>query len=212
MEYCLAAAALNGVDRRSLQRSARLGREVLERAKRRAVDWHPPERSRGSVGVLYRQGPYQERWSAPGSQRLLGEREERRPTLSSSFRTMAEFMDYTSNQCGKYYSSMPEEGGATHVYRYHRRKPPETHVYSDTVNVQEQRNYRGETSVGPGSIYQTSEHSQESSWPTDNISKDLYIEVSPGTYSVTVGSSPLTRKTHVVAVDSGQSVDLVFSV
>lgn len=73
MEYCLAAAALNGVDRRSLQRSARLGREVLERAKRRAVDWHSPERSRGNVGVLYRQGPYQERWSVPGSQRLLGE-------------------------------------------------------------------------------------------------------------------------------------------
>lgn len=73
MEYCLAAAALNGVDRRSLQRSARLGREVLERAKRRAVDWRSPERSRGSVGFLYRQGPYQERWSVPGPQRLLGE-------------------------------------------------------------------------------------------------------------------------------------------
>lgn len=73
MEYCLAAAALNGVDRRSLQRSARLGREVLERAKRRAVDWHSPERSRGNVGILYRQGPSQERWSVPGPQRLLGE-------------------------------------------------------------------------------------------------------------------------------------------
>ncbi|XP_011240172.1 A-kinase-interacting protein 1 isoform X4 [Mus musculus] len=185
MEYCLAAAALNGVDRRSLQRSARLGREVLERAKRRAVDWHSPERSRGNVGVLYRQGPYQERWSVPGSQRLLGE---------------------------KYYLSMPEEGGATHVYRYHRRKPPEMHMYSDTGHSQEQRNCRGETSVGQESIYQTSEHSQESSWPTENISKDLYIEVYPGTYSVTVGSSALSKKTHVVAVDPGQSVDLVFPV
>ncbi|XP_051048613.1 A-kinase-interacting protein 1 isoform X2 [Phodopus roborovskii] len=165
MEYCLVAAALNGVDRRSLQRSARLGREVLERAKRRAVDWHSPERSKGSVGVLYRQCPYQERWSVPGPQRLLGEREERRPTLSASFRTMAEFMDYTSSQCGKYYSSMPEEGGATHVYRYHRRKPPEMHVYSDIGHGQEQRNGKGETSVGPGSIYQTSEHSQEAPWP-----------------------------------------------
>ncbi|XP_040612525.1 A-kinase-interacting protein 1 isoform X2 [Mesocricetus auratus] len=163
MEYCLAAAALNGVDRRSLQRSARLGREVLERAKRRAVDWHSPERSKGGVGVLYRQGPYQERWSVPGAQRLPGEREERQPTLSASFRTIAEFMDYTSSQCGKYYSSMPEEGGATHVYRYHRRKHPEMHVYSDIG--QEQRNYRGETSVGSGSIYQTSEHFQEASWP-----------------------------------------------
>ncbi|XP_034368478.1 A-kinase-interacting protein 1 isoform X2 [Arvicanthis niloticus] len=185
MEYCLAAAALNGMDRRSLQRSARLGREVLERAKRRAVDWHSPERSRGSVGVLYRQGPYQERWSVPGSQRLLGE---------------------------KYYSSMPEDGGTTHVYRYHRKKPPEMHVSSDTGHSQEQRNCREETSVGPGSIYQTSEHSQESSWPTENNSKDLYIEVYPGTYSVTVGSNALTKKTHVVAVDSGQSVDLVFRV
>ncbi|XP_037067498.1 A-kinase-interacting protein 1 isoform X4 [Peromyscus leucopus] len=174
MEYCLAAAMLNGVDRRSLQRSARLGREVLERAKRRAVNWHSPERSKGSVGVLYRQDPYQERWSVPGPQRLLGEREERRPTLSASFRTMAEFMDYTSSQCG--------------------------------------RNSREETSVGPGIIYQTSEHSQEASWPAEDISKDLYIEVYPGTYSVTVGSSPLTKKTHVVEVDSGQSVDLVFPV
>ncbi|XP_036032634.1 A-kinase-interacting protein 1 isoform X3 [Onychomys torridus] len=185
MEYCLAAATLNGVDRRSLQRSARLGREVLERAKRRAVNWHSPERSKGSVGVLYRQEPYQERWSVPGPQRLLGE---------------------------KYYSSMPEEGGATHVYRYHRRKPPEMYKYSDTGHGQEQRNSREEASVGPGSIYQTSEHSQEASWPAEDISKDLYIEVYPGTYSVTVGSSPLTKKTHVVEVDSGQSVDLVFPV
>ncbi|XP_052567706.1 A-kinase-interacting protein 1 isoform X2 [Peromyscus californicus insignis] len=208
MEYCLAAAMLNGVDRRSLQRSARLGREVLERAKRRAVNWHSPERSKGSVGVLYRQDTYQERWSIPGPQRLLGEREERRPTLSASFRTMAEFMDYTSSQCGKYYSSMPEEGGATHVYRYHRRKPPEMYMYSDIGHDREQRNSREETSVGPGSIYQTSEHSQEA----EAISKDLYIEVYPGTYSVTVGSSPLTKKTHVVEVDSGQSVDLVFPV
>ncbi|XP_052567708.1 A-kinase-interacting protein 1 isoform X4 [Peromyscus californicus insignis] len=185
MEYCLAAAMLNGVDRRSLQRSARLGREVLERAKRRAVNWHSPERSKGSVGVLYRQDTYQERWSIPGPQRLLGEREERRPTLSASFRTMAEFMDYTSSQCGKYYSSMPEEGGATHVYRYHRRKPPEMYMYSDIGHDREQ---------------------------AEAISKDLYIEVYPGTYSVTVGSSPLTKKTHVVEVDSGQSVDLVFPV
>ncbi|XP_041522816.1 A-kinase-interacting protein 1 isoform X5 [Microtus oregoni] len=185
MEYCLAAAALNGVDRRSLQRSARLGREVLERAKRRAVDWRSPERSRGSVGVLDRQGPYQERWSVPGPQRLLGE---------------------------KYYSSVPEEGGATHVSRYHRRQPLEVHMHADLGHGQEQRSGRVETSIGPGSSSQTSEHSREAFWPAEDISKDLYIEVYPGTYSVTVGSSPLTKKTHVVAVDSGQSVDLVFPV
>lgn len=86
MEYCLAAAMLNGVDRRSLQRSARLGREVLERAKRRAVNWHSPERSKGSVGVLYRQDPYQERWSVPGPQRLLGEVRARAGGLPSPSR------------------------------------------------------------------------------------------------------------------------------
>uniref|UniRef100_A0A3Q2HPC1 A-kinase interacting protein 1 n=2 Tax=Equus TaxID=9789 RepID=A0A3Q2HPC1_HORSE len=174
METCLAAAALNGVDRRSLQRSARLGQEVLERAKRRAVDWRSLELPKGSVGVISRERPYQESRPAVGPWRLLpGEREERHPTLSASFRTMAEFMDYTSSQCGKYYSSVPEEGGATHVYRYHRGK-------------------------------------SELNGQAENIPKDLYIEVYPGTYSVTVGANDLTRKTHVVAVDSGQSVDLVF--
>ncbi|KAB0405400.1 hypothetical protein E2I00_012312 [Balaenoptera physalus] len=154
MENCLAAAALNGVDRRSLQRSARLGQEVLERAKRRAVDWHSVELPTGSVGVISRERPYRERGPAAGPHRLLpGE---------------------------KYYSSVPEEGGATHVYRYHRGKS-KLHLCSDTGNGQ-----------------------------AEDISKDLYIEVYPGTYSVTVGVNDLTKKTHVVAVDSGQSVDLVF--
>uniref|UniRef100_A0A8C6BW02 A-kinase interacting protein 1 n=1 Tax=Monodon monoceros TaxID=40151 RepID=A0A8C6BW02_MONMO len=183
MENCLAAAALNGVDRRSLQRSSRLGQEVLERAKRRAVDWHSVELSKGSVGVISRERPDRERGPAAGPHRLLpGEREERHPTLSASFRTMAEFMDYTSSQCGKYYSSVPEEGGATHVYRYHRGKS-KLHLCSDTGNGQ-----------------------------AENISKDLYIEVYPGTYSITVGVNDLTKKTYVVAVDSGQSVDLVFPI
>nr|XP_035977309.1 A-kinase-interacting protein 1 isoform X2 [Halichoerus grypus] len=101
MENCLAAAALNGVDRRALQRTARLGQEVLERAKRRAVDWHSRELPKSGVGVTSRERPYRERRPAAGPQRLLpGEREERQPTLSASFRTMAEFMDYTSSQCG----------------------------------------------------------------------------------------------------------------
>ncbi|XP_036906019.1 A-kinase-interacting protein 1 isoform X2 [Sturnira hondurensis] len=182
MENCLAAAALNGVDRRSLQRSARLGQEVLERAKRRAVDWPSLEFPKGSVGVISQERPYGERWPTAGPERLLlGEREERRPTLSASFRTMAEFMDYTSSQCGKYYSSAPEEGGAVHVFRYHRKKS-QLHSCSD---------------LGSGQA--------------DNISKDLYIEVYPGTYSVTVGANDLT-KTQVVAVGSGQSVDLVFPI
>lgn len=66
----MAAAALNGVDRRSLQRSARLGQEVLERAKRRAVDWHSVELPKGSVGVISRERPDRER-GPRGPHRLL---------------------------------------------------------------------------------------------------------------------------------------------
>lgn len=207
MESYLAAAALNGVDRRSLQRSARLGQEVLERAKRRAVDWHSPGLPKGSVGAVSPERPCGGRWPAAGPLGLLpGEREERRPTLSASFRTMAEFMDYTSSQCGKYYSSVPEEGGATHVYRYHRGKS-QLRLCSDLEKGQ-----RKETSLGFGGICRASECMLEAPQPPESISKDLYIEVYPGTYSVTVGANDLTRKTQVVAVDSGQSVDLVFPV
>ncbi|KAM6173062.1 A-kinase-interacting protein 1 isoform 2-T2 [Erethizon dorsatum] len=210
MENCLAAAALNGVDRRSLQRSARLGQEVLERARRRAVVWHLQERPTGGVGVLSREGPYREGRRAADPWRLLPvEREDRHPTLNASFRIMAEFMDYTSSQCGKYYSSVPEEGGATHVYRYHRGTSQQ-HVCSDTGF--DQRIERETTSLNAGGIYRTPEPASVASQPAENISKDLYIEVYPGTYSVTVGSDALTKKTHVVAVDSGQSVDLVFPV
>ncbi|EFB17278.1 hypothetical protein PANDA_004263, partial [Ailuropoda melanoleuca] len=206
MENCLAAAALNGVDRRALQRTARLGQEVLERAKRRAVDWHSRELPKSGVGFTSRERPHRERRPAAGAQRLLpGEREERQPTLSASFRTMAEFMDYTSSQCGRYYSSVLEEGGAAHVSRYHRGKS-ELHWCWDRGNVQ-----RKDTSLGLGDFYHTSGCALAASQRAENTSKDLYIEVYPGTYSVTVGTNDLTR-TQVVAVDSGQSVDLVFPV
>ncbi|XP_058519391.1 A-kinase-interacting protein 1 isoform X2 [Ochotona princeps] len=170
MENCLAAAALNGVDRRALQRSARLGREVLERAKRRAVDWPSQERPRGGPGALPQAGTP----AACPLHLVQEEREERFPTLSASFRTMAEFMDYTSSQCGG--------------------------------------KDRDELALGPGGIRPSPEHTLQASQSAADTSKDLYIEVFPGTYSVTVSSNAFTGKTHVVAVDLGQSVDLVFPV
>lgn len=205
MENCLAAAALNGVDRRALQRSARLGREVLERAKRRAVDWPSQERPRGGSGAL----PQAATPAACPLHLVQEEREERFPTLSASFRTMAEFMDYTSSQCGKYYSSVPEDGGTAHVCRYHRRKP-KLHVCSEAGDSEGKD--RDEMALGPGGIRPSPEHTLQPSQSATDTSKDLYIEVFPGTYSVTVSSNAFTGKTHVVAVDLGQSVDLVFPV
>ncbi|NXW02417.1 AKIP1 protein, partial [Fregetta grallaria] len=45
---------------------------------------------------------------------------------------------------------------------------------------------------------------------TSQASKDIYIEVSPGTYSVTATSEDMVQQTHVVDVNAGQSVDLTF--
>ncbi|NXB97808.1 AKIP1 protein, partial [Orthonyx spaldingii] len=41
-------------------------------------------------------------------------------------------------------------------------------------------------------------------------SKDFYIEVSPGVYSVTAISEDMVQETHIVDVNAGQSVDLTF--
>ncbi|NWW10307.1 AKIP1 protein, partial [Oreocharis arfaki] len=41
-------------------------------------------------------------------------------------------------------------------------------------------------------------------------SKDFYIEVSPGIYSVTAVSEDMVEQTHVVDVIAGQSIDLTF--
>nr|XP_045002488.1 A-kinase-interacting protein 1 isoform X2 [Jaculus jaculus] len=217
MESCWAAAVLNGVDRRALQRSARLGREVLERARRRAVNWHAQEHPRGSVGVLYREGPCQGSRSVPGPQRLLpAEREERLPTLSASFQTMAEFMDYTSSQCGKYYSSVLEEGGATHVYRYHRRRLPERHASSDAdwgqnpgvpgytlgSQVSEKSSLLGKdrekASLGLGSVCETSESAQEASQPFLQLSWAALgpAGIPPSVQAAGRPDHPLTKRDH----------------
>ncbi|NWU60323.1 AKIP1 protein, partial [Pterocles burchelli] len=45
---------------------------------------------------------------------------------------------------------------------------------------------------------------------TRQASQDIYIEVSPGTYSVTATSEDMVQQTHVVDVSAGQTVDLTF--
>ncbi|NWU47090.1 AKIP1 protein, partial [Dromas ardeola] len=54
-----------------------------------------------------------------------------------------------------------------------------------------------------------SSEEEVSRW-TRKASKDIYIEVSPGTYSVTATSEDMVQQTHVVDVNAGQSVDLTF--
>ncbi|XP_068541367.1 A-kinase-interacting protein 1 isoform X2 [Anas acuta] len=45
---------------------------------------------------------------------------------------------------------------------------------------------------------------------TRKASRDIYIEVSPGTYSITATSEDMVKQTHVVDVSAGQSIDLTF--
>ncbi|NXL46193.1 AKIP1 protein, partial [Podilymbus podiceps] len=45
---------------------------------------------------------------------------------------------------------------------------------------------------------------------TRQASEDIYIEVPPGTYSVTATSEDMVRQTHVVDVNAGQTVDITF--
>ncbi|NXU70917.1 AKIP1 protein, partial [Oreotrochilus melanogaster] len=45
---------------------------------------------------------------------------------------------------------------------------------------------------------------------TRQASKDIYIEVSPGIYSVTATSEDMVQQTHTVDVSAGQSIDLTF--
>nr|XP_055173601.1 A-kinase-interacting protein 1 isoform X3 [Nyctereutes procyonoides] len=127
------------------------------------------------------------------------EREERQPTLSASFRTMAAFMDYTSSQCGplhmgsdlldfrglsreqKYYSSVLEEGGAAHVSRYHRGKSA-VHLCWDMGNGQKK-----ETSLDLGGISQASECALAASQPNLTM-KDVCLSKKPYCWAHTAGA------------------------
>ncbi|XP_074228532.1 A-kinase-interacting protein 1 isoform X3 [Camelus bactrianus] len=174
MENCLAAAALNGLDRRSLQRSAKLER-------RKTSNPQCFLQNNGRIHGLY----FESVWEVL----LICARGRRgNPCLSLSQREVI---------------------GAVlgHRERSEKRRVPRGRRHLPGVGLcsggAPACECRASRVLGftPTACYQA-----------ENISKDLYIEVYPGTYSVTVGTNDLTKKTHVVAVDSGQSVDLVFPV
>ncbi|NXC70861.1 AKIP1 protein, partial [Anhinga anhinga] len=96
----------------------------------------------------------------------------------------------------KYYSFTAacrcKEHEIKHICRYHGRQAEERELESSEEEV----------------------NSNETYFPpppkTRQASKDIYIEVSPGTYSVTATSEEMVQQTHVVDVSAGQSVDLTF--
>ncbi|NXW91930.1 AKIP1 protein, partial [Alopecoenas beccarii] len=100
----------------------------------------------------------------------------------------------------KYYSFVAackrKEHEIKHICRYHGKQAREKELDSS-------KEARTQASVAPS-------RAQTCQQRTRQASKDIYIEVSPGTYSVTATSEDMVQQTHVVDVNAGQSVDLTF--
>ncbi|NXP27389.1 AKIP1 protein, partial [Scytalopus superciliaris] len=99
----------------------------------------------------------------------------------------------------KYYSCVAvprcKEHELRHVCKYHGRQTREKGVES-----MEERTEASEAPSQPQTCQQR----------IRQASKDFYIEVSPGIYSVTAVSEDMVQQTHIVDVNAGQSVDITF--
>ncbi|XP_064921386.1 A-kinase-interacting protein 1 isoform X3 [Columba livia] len=109
--------------------------------------------------------------------------EEDSEHLNAAFASIVNLMNEATKECEKYYSFVAASKCKEHEIKHICR-------------------YHGR---------QAGEKELESSKEvTRQASKDIYIEVSPGTYSVTATSEDMVEQTHVVDVNAGQSVDLTF--
>ncbi|KAG8438455.1 hypothetical protein GDO86_008944 [Hymenochirus boettgeri] len=91
----------------SLKETANLGRQVLERARRREVNWVPPC-DHGSQGDA------------------VTEVEHHSANLKEAFDAMDDFMRHATQRCTKYHSCLPchtlTHQEVAHRCRFHRRK------------------------------------------------------------------------------------------
>ncbi|XP_029895747.1 A-kinase-interacting protein 1 [Aquila chrysaetos chrysaetos] len=126
--------------------------------------------------------------------------EEDSERLSAAFASIVNLMNQATKECEKYYSFMAacrcKEHEIKHICRYHSRQAGQRELESS----QEERT---EASVALSQAQTCEQHTRQAS-------EDIYIEVSPGTYSVTATSEDMVQQTHVVDVNAGQSYDLTF--
>ncbi|XP_061578381.1 A-kinase-interacting protein 1 [Cololabis saira] len=163
----------------SLRRSARLGREVLDRASRRSVDWTSSGSRSGSART-----PASSEGAGPS--RAAGEALAA-AELADAFASISEFMARTTDRCRSFYESgscpEPSDAERRHVCRFHAGPGP------DGASTRRPGRKHGGVSGG---------------------GEDFYIEVSPGTYSVTASCPESQRQTRLVRVEPGESVSLTF--
>ncbi|XP_068956691.1 A-kinase-interacting protein 1-like [Petaurus breviceps papuanus] len=195
--------SVNWLDSETQKRLCRQSQELLQRAQTRAVNW-------SSLVEDLR-------------------REEKPISLNTSFKTMAEYMDYVSSQCGRFHNLAPEKAALNHVCRYHRnqlnpmssswvrQKKSTSHDPLDPApskldpapsrldpGPSKLDPYPSKLDLGPSKF-----DPRPSKFVARTRSKDITIEVSSGTYAVTVGSPSVTT-TKMIEVDSGKIIDLSF--
>ncbi|XP_072193524.1 A-kinase-interacting protein 1 isoform X2 [Excalfactoria chinensis] len=126
--------------------------------------------------------------------------EEESERLSAAFASVMSFMARATRECEKYYSMVPAcrcgEHEVKHICRYHGRQTGEEELQSS-------EDPKSAASAASSQARTCQQH-------TKKASKDVYIEVSPGIYSITATSEDMVKQTHVVDVSAGQSIDLTF--
>ncbi|XP_068116438.1 A-kinase-interacting protein 1 isoform X2 [Hyperolius riggenbachi] len=164
----------------SLRRTSELATEVLERARRREVDWWA-SRGQDEMGLRNWHGP----------------EDGHHVTLEEAFSTMAHFMRHTTEQCETYHSCIPphmvDNQERQHIGRFHHRRP--------RLEMQrvESRLSSPSRPMGHSGVVKTDP-------------RDVYIEVAPGTYSISARSPHSPAQTHIVNITPGQSVDVTFNI
>ncbi|XP_072278448.1 A-kinase-interacting protein 1 isoform X2 [Pyxicephalus adspersus] len=164
----------------SLRRTSERAREVLERARRREVDWwaaHRPKGIRNGMGVHEDDGTAL--------------------TLEEAFTAMSDFMRHSTERCKAYHGCLPPSGiteqEKQHIGRFHHRRSPQV----------AQRLGSRMSSLSPPLAQSGAKRTHP---------RDVYIEVAPGTYSISAGSPNCQPQTRIVNLTAGQSVDLTFNV
>ncbi|XP_021258007.1 A-kinase-interacting protein 1 [Numida meleagris] len=133
-------------------------------------------------------------------ERAVSAPEEDSERLTAAFASVMSFLAQTTRECERYYSLVPacrcREHEVKHICRYHSRHAGEEELESS----------QDQTSAASAVSSQARTYQQH----TKKASKDIYIEVSPGTYSITATSEDMVKQTHLVDVSAGQSIDLTF--
>ncbi|XP_051237796.1 A-kinase-interacting protein 1 [Dicentrarchus labrax] len=115
--------------------------------------------------------------------------------LDNVFATIADFMAQTTYQCKKFYESgrctEPTDTERSHVSRFHTR--PAAGMTSSAQSTRK----RARAPYNKGRV--------------SSAGEDFYIEVSPGTYSITASMSESEQQTQLVSVKAGESIDLTFN-